>query len=526
MGYTRNVTWYSIRRRAATDMVSVIGADRTRLILGHTADSTVLEEHYSDTTNTTDLSAILLGEDLSARATVMERLNSTLAIEAIGQTSVRALMGRALNQAVDRYIEEDPEAHDMHNKKKYNNYRRRVARRVWGTLLKQEELKQRLSLTRADITARIQQCQSSEFMNAIVQQAKDFIDILQGDIEGLNIRGEFAEADFSDSLDSRLTNGNITTADDQDTAEPNLEDIVRIQGITDVITRRTDESPTSTIGDGQDLYEAAVYVLMKILTQDRTAAEAEAAVPIPQIFRQLTARNSTYICQLCVDDETVSEELKEKMHKSKWHLETHMLSSYHSARDKVLRQAHARQQRDGTPGFRCEFCISSSNSRQTAYSSTSKLLRHIQTSTAKLWGTDHQNAKLAAGVSTDWDQSVMVKDSQQNSNRRDVLLSKSRIPMARALRKYGIRYREDPALAIPRATEYPGVVAGGPSLAMPLNSNGFSSIDINVIDSLSMEWESDESLTGLISIMAPEDQVIIPPYFQSLVEDALKSTGH
>lgn len=527
MGYERTITWYSIRRRAATDMVTVIGADRARLILGHVADSTVLEEHYSDTTNTTDLSAILLGEDLGARATEMERLNSTLAIQAIGQTSIRALMGKSLNQAVDRYMEEDPDAPDMHNRREFNNYKRRVARRVWGGLLKQEQLKQKMRLTRADITARIQQCQGSTFMNAIVQQAKDLLDTPQGDIEGLNGAGEFTEADLSDGIDGRSTAGTITSAeitraDDEETVEPDLAEIFRIQGMTDIITRRTDESSIN-MEDSWDLSEAAAYILMQTLTQNHL--DAEATVPQLQVFRQPTVRKTTYICQLCVDDETVSQEQKKKCHQSKWHLETHMLSSYHSAREKILRQTHARRQRDGAPEFRCEFCISSSHPRQRTYSSTSLLLRHIQTSSLKSWGSDHHNAKLAAGVCSNWGQSSMVKDNLHNQKRRDELIFKARhTTMARSLRKFGIKYREDPTLTIAQATEYPGVVAGGPSLAMPLDSR-FSSIDTDVVCSISIDWESDESLTGLLSNSLPEDQVSIPTYFQSLIEDGLISTS-
>lgn len=51
---------------------------------------------------------------------------------------------------------------------------------------------------------------------------------------------------------------------------------------------------------------------------------------------------------------------------------------------------------------------------------------------------------------------------------------------------------DTPPLAIAQKTDYQGVVAGGPSLGMPSDSRGFSSMDIDVTDSLSMEWEIDK----------------------------------
>lgn len=97
IGYTTSITWYLIRRRAVTDIVRLIGPDKVQLILGHTANSTILGEHYSDTMNTTDLSAILLGKDLGARATEIERHSSTLAINVVRHTSISDLLDKAMN---------------------------------------------------------------------------------------------------------------------------------------------------------------------------------------------------------------------------------------------------------------------------------------------------------------------------------------------------------------------------------------------------------------------------------------------
>lgn len=105
-------------------------------------------------------------------------------------------------------------------------------------------------------------------MNAIVKYTKGLKDIPLADTRKLNNRGEFIEAVPNNSVDNGSTAVAITTVDDQETVEPDLEDIVRCKGITDVIIRRIDESPTPSADENQSLYEASLYILMQILIQD------------------------------------------------------------------------------------------------------------------------------------------------------------------------------------------------------------------------------------------------------------------
>ena len=59
MGYTTKLTWYAIRRRAATDMARRIGMKATRIFLGHTADSQTLERYYLNAAETLNNMGIL-----------------------------------------------------------------------------------------------------------------------------------------------------------------------------------------------------------------------------------------------------------------------------------------------------------------------------------------------------------------------------------------------------------------------------------------------------------------------------------
>ncbi|RSL42177.1 hypothetical protein CEP53_012340 [Fusarium sp. AF-6] len=46
IGYAENLTFYSLRRRAATDLTRKIGHDTARLIMNHDPTSRVLEKYY------------------------------------------------------------------------------------------------------------------------------------------------------------------------------------------------------------------------------------------------------------------------------------------------------------------------------------------------------------------------------------------------------------------------------------------------------------------------------------------------
>lgn len=70
VGYTKRSTWDSVRRRAATDMVRRIGMASTRIFLGHTPDSQLLERR--DLTETLDQMGVLLEQPICSRQRMSE----------------------------------------------------------------------------------------------------------------------------------------------------------------------------------------------------------------------------------------------------------------------------------------------------------------------------------------------------------------------------------------------------------------------------------------------------------------------
>ncbi|RTE79345.1 hypothetical protein BHE90_006175 [Fusarium euwallaceae] len=56
IGYAENLTLYSLRRRADTDLTHKIGHDAARLIMNHDPASRVLEKYYISMEDTMDVS--------------------------------------------------------------------------------------------------------------------------------------------------------------------------------------------------------------------------------------------------------------------------------------------------------------------------------------------------------------------------------------------------------------------------------------------------------------------------------------
>lgn len=66
MGYEGELSWYGIRRRAASDIARRVGAKAAREIMNHNPDSVVLEESSFDLDETREVAAIALNEPVAA----------------------------------------------------------------------------------------------------------------------------------------------------------------------------------------------------------------------------------------------------------------------------------------------------------------------------------------------------------------------------------------------------------------------------------------------------------------------------
>lgn len=57
------MTWYSLRRRAATEYVLLVGPDAAREIMGHDPDTRTLERYYLKLADSYDVGAVAPDEE-------------------------------------------------------------------------------------------------------------------------------------------------------------------------------------------------------------------------------------------------------------------------------------------------------------------------------------------------------------------------------------------------------------------------------------------------------------------------------
>lgn len=111
IGYTVPLTWYGIRRRAATDMARRIGLSATRIFLGHTPDSQTLERYYLNATETLDNMGILTdqGIEIGGHSKQMASKWAPLALGKLEDQSLQRIRGQALSEMTRRLILADPD---------------------------------------------------------------------------------------------------------------------------------------------------------------------------------------------------------------------------------------------------------------------------------------------------------------------------------------------------------------------------------------------------------------------------------
>lgn len=174
IGYTETITWYSIRRRAATDMARRIGLAATRIFLGHSADSFTLERYYLNMFETLDNTAVLLEQDILPGGVSAERVQnwSELALSKLNEDAVRRTRGQALEALVNRLIlaDDDPPPAET-SIVALKNYRRRVRAVARQILLDEESDAQKSRMTRTEMTSREKQLHASAFAKTVIEKA-------------------------------------------------------------------------------------------------------------------------------------------------------------------------------------------------------------------------------------------------------------------------------------------------------------------------------------------------------------------
>lgn len=178
LGYGQTINFYSIRRRAATDLVRRVGVEATRVLMGHTPESRTLERYYLDMTSTFDVSAAGLEEPIAAGAhsESMVRDYAPLALSRLDETALRNVRGAALSVLCKKMARTDPDFPQDASEAQLKLYRRRIRYHAKKVLIQQQQETQQARITQQEYSARQQLLEASKFADEVFKRARETMD--------------------------------------------------------------------------------------------------------------------------------------------------------------------------------------------------------------------------------------------------------------------------------------------------------------------------------------------------------------
>jgi hypothetical protein len=489
IGYRETITFYSLRRRTATDFTLLVGADHARRLLGHGPKTRTLERYYLNDVNRTNLSGMALGETTNPRINDNTRFYTDLSTTAIGAEEVREIYGTFLNDAVSAYIAEDRSAPRDGSVKEYNNYRRRVSRLIFRSLLEERSKKLEASLTQAEAEERIEQARTNNIMSEILRRARTMSSEPQ--LEDRPVPGMLPEGGFDMTFTEAPPEPDLNT-------QPLPAD--------GLFVRQTDEEIAEELPGIP--YVSCVRLTMELLlefnSQPHAVAGQSSILPRPRVNNQLR-------CLQCQEEEHIDDSHRDRVWPSKPHLKRHMDSDFHSPLRKLQRKIQ--YQHTITRKWLCPFCEELKHPRTVDYGCIGKVTRHIESSGNSLhvWGNGHEQLKAKAGFNQTW-----RKNENGGASARVRYDRKKRAEgfaqRAKLLRSYGIIYTSGDRPPVNQPTGHKGVVVGDQS--EPLNPEDLAAFEELVpINDIPPNIELPNDLEGcFVSSTAP---VEIPGYLST-----------
>ncbi|KAF2173933.1 hypothetical protein M409DRAFT_48840 [Zasmidium cellare ATCC 36951] len=420
IGYTSNVSWYSIRRRAATDMALRIGLAATRIFLGHAPDSFTLERHYLNMSETLDNTGILLAQDIQQGGASTEQTKNwnDLALGKLDGSALQRSRGQALEQLVRRLIlaDEDPPAADASNAD-LKNYRRRVRTVAREILVEQEEDSQNSRMTRQEMDERQAQLDASNFAKAVLERALKAI--REGRDNEVDLDDDGAEAVAEAEMAAAAAVDEEYEADLEDTIAQREKlnqpmELDEAGAITLTPDNDVDAESTNTSGIQDVAYIELARSMMEILLENQLSAHAN-----------WSEQNQT--CPLCQEDDSVMFSDKMKPFKSPAALDVHLNSHFHHPYSEWKRN---QVKHDGK--FTCGYCVRAELEEPFAHVSITDLTKHILESNEDNTSDLHDKYKHEDGWYTEEMQNALDLGPTQAS------INKYRLRGAKRLKEAGV----------------------------------------------------------------------------------------
>ncbi|KAK3705352.1 hypothetical protein LTR37_013325 [Vermiconidia calcicola] len=395
IGYTAPITWYSIRRRAATDMARRIGVQATRLFMGHAADSQTLERYYLNVVETLDNMGVLTDQGVQPGGHFAGLSSSwaPLALGKLDEQGIQALRGHALSQMTRRLIQADPDPPENPTALELKNYRRRAGAFALEQLVRRENEWQQKRITKSDMDQRRAALNASAFADEVLQRAVAAINAT--DRSGwTQSSGDPTDPDIiEDSADEsgeQFVGGGESTEQVPE-EEEDLESALQREPAFDA--EGAIELP---IGDEGDIEAEGTTGL-----QDIPYAELARSF-MELILDNLLSRHTTWsqqdkTCALCQDDDTVDLSQRVKEYGSADKLDAHISGNFHHPVSSWRRRTETNNLRDNGR-YSCPYCEEAGfEEAGPEFKKIIDLMRHIMDSSVLTTNRRHDELKASDG---------------------------------------------------------------------------------------------------------------------------------
>lgn len=290
-GFVDDVTMYSIRRRAATDMAVRIGLAGTRRMMGHEPHTSTLEKYYLYLGDVYDATAVSLEEEVGSEgfSSAMRAAWAPLALGRLNDQQKQQTRGRALAAMTNKLVLADPDPpEDLDDPAVRKAYRQR--QRAWAqqALIEEQAALAAKGLTREEFHARKAELNASKFANSVLERALE----LQASRAVPERDAEQEDVEQDDSL---------FVAEDSDDGEEDLDRIAETHdgeaSDESLLDMEIDAELGEEVADQVASYEDQAKVFMEILLDNSLNVD-------------VLWSDKTKTCPECVGDETVSAKQK------------------------------------------------------------------------------------------------------------------------------------------------------------------------------------------------------------------------
>ncbi|KAK6435719.1 hypothetical protein LTR95_008093 [Oleoguttula sp. CCFEE 5521] len=521
LGYTTlAIGMVAIRRRAASDLVSRVGTEATRRILGHAPDVFTLERYYMFVGPMLEQSGMLLEEAISDKGfnDVYRKAWAPLATDRLEDEGIKRCRGAALRTMTDRlaladelYLaeQESPEARKKH--------RKRLRLYAHRALLEEEAKQQQANVTQAEYAARIKDMSNSTFAATVLARASE-LQAQHVDVSADDTRGPWTEeGEDEEELDEDGLIANDVPQPDLETLDGQGRESRSIVipadeelDIADVDTVEANESEATASSAVRYKYQAMAF--MEALLDDR----ANTNLPWSEQDKR---------CPDCQEDSSVTEAQRDKQWDRADHLQKHMDSNFHSGISKFIRLTTTAQENHPLGLFTCTYCELCVTDRQEHYRKSNRdapeltfetydeLVEHIESSTDETDGRAHDEMKDLAGWYDPMFSFKKKSTRMTNENRADGL---------RNLARMGVDIVQLPPVAstTPLPGPFPGTIIGAAldSTASNVPSKFSTTVRWQSLDTIPNSQAVPDHLLRYVTTGNVPSTTAVPPRLQSSIK--------